>query len=552
MAQQISIALAQLNLNVGDFTGNKERILNYYHKASEQGADLIVYSELTVTGYAPEDLVLRYKFQHDSLETIYALAEATRGHKTAMLVGGLSLYEAKLQNSVFLLEEGEIKAIVSKYDLPNYGVFDEKRVFHAGSLPKAVTWKGIRLGTMICEDTWNLDVARTLAAQNVELLISVNASPYEIGKRAKRLERTRSNVAITRTPLIYVNQICGQDDVIYDGGSFILDAKGNVVTQMPHWTESLQLTQWEKQIDNTWKCLTQEVARLPEHEEGIYQAMILGLRDYTFKNRFPGLLIGLSGGVDSALTAAVAVDAVGAANVWCVLMPSKYTSQQSVDDATKIAKNLGVKYDIIPIMPAFETLLSTLEQPFAGKEEDTTEENLQSRIRGVLLMALSNKYGYMVLSTGNKSELAVGYATLYGDMCGGYNVLKDIYKTEVFALSRWRNTHLPEYAKGPDGAVIPDRVISKAPTAELRLNQKDEDSLPPYYILDNILYQLIEQRRSAEEIIANGHKKDIVDKVVRLVYLAEYKRRQAPPGAKISTMQFGRDRRYPITHNYTL
>lgn len=550
MTQQISIALAQLNLNVGDFAGNKEKILHYYRNASEQGADLVVFSELTVTGYAPEDLVLRFKFQHDSLETVYALAEATRGSTTAMLVGGLSLFEGALRNSAFLLENGEIKAIISKYDLPNYGVFDEKRVFSAAPLPQAVIWKGIRLGVMICEDTWNLDVARALTAQNIELLISMNASPYEIGKRAKRLERTRSNVVISHTPLVYVNQICGQDDVIYDGGSFVLDAKGNIVTQLPYWTEALQLTQWEKQASG-WQCLTRDIARLPEHEEGIYQAMILGLKDYTLKNGFSGLLIGLSGGVDSALSAAVAVDAVGAENVWCVMMPSEYTSRQSMEDAEDIAKNLGVRYDVMPISPAFQHMKSMLAETFKDREEDTTEENLQSRIRGLLLMALSNKFGYMIMSTGNKSELAVGYATLYGDMCGGYNVLKDIYKTEVFALSRWRNSHLPDYAKGPDGLVIPDRVISKAPSAELRPNQKDEDSLPPYYILDNILYQLVEQRRSAEEIIANGHKKETVDKVVKLLYLAEYKRRQAPPGVKISTMQFGRDRRYPITHHYT-
>ena len=551
MSEKVIIAIAQLNPVVGDFEGNRKKILEHYQDAAKGGADLVAFTELTITGYAPEDLVLRPRFQQDSLEVTYSLAAATKDYKAAILVGGLSIKDGNLYNSVFLLENGEIKHIFSKYDLPNYGVFDEKRVFAAANLPQAVTWRGIRLGVIICEDTWNLDVARSLAAQKIELLLSLNASPYEIGKKGKRLERTRSNVVITKTPLIYTNQVCGQDDVVYDGGSLVLDHEGFIVTQLPHWKEAIQLTEWEKQSDGKWHCMTHAMARTPSKEENIYQAMILSLRDYVAKNGFPGVILGLSGGIDSALTAAVAVDALGKERVWCVLMPSEFTSQESMDDAAYVAVALGVKYDIIPITPMFEAYKSALAQPFAGKKEDVTEENLQSRIRGGLLMALSNKFGYMVLSTGNKSEMATGYATLYGDMCGGYNVLKDTYKTEVYKLSRWRNEHLPERGFGPKGKVISENIIVKAPTAELRHDQKDQDSLPPYDILDNILYQLVELRKSGDDLIESGYDKDIVHKVVKLLYQAEYKRRQSAPGTKITTMQFGRDRRYPITHKYT-
>ena len=550
MTDTLTIALAQCNLTVGDFAGNKKQIIKYYTDAAKQKADLVVFTELTITGYAPEDLVLRRHFQQDSLEVAYELAELTKNYDTAMLVGGLYTKDGNLYNSVFLLEAGEVKHVFSKYDLPNYGVFDEKRVFSAAPLPKSYLWRGINLGIIICEDTWNLDVARNMAAQNIELLISINASPYEIGKKAKRLERTRSNVGITKTPIIYTNQICGQDDVIYDGGSLVLDHQGNIVAQLPYWKEALQLTTWKRE-GNIWRCVTKEIADTPSREENMYQAMMRGLKDYTLKNRFTGVLIGLSGGVDSALSAAVAVDAIGASNVWCVFMPSEFTSQESADDAAALAKNLGVKFDTLPIQPVFESYKNLLAPTFSGMEEDSTEENLQARARGTLLMALSNKFGYMVLSTGNKSEIATGYGTLYGDMCGGYNLLKDIYKMDVFELARWRNSSIPEQAKCKKTDILPENIITKAPTAELRHNQKDEDNLPPYEILDKILFQLVEEGKSGEEIIASGFDKKMVEKTVKLLYLSEYKRRQSCPGVKASTMQFGRDRRYPITHKYT-
>lgn len=540
MGCMLTFALAQLNVTVGDFTGNRTKILDAYRQASAENADMLICTELAVTGYAPEDLVLRPHFQHCAMDTIHQLAAATADSSTALIVGGIWSQDEKLYNTLFLLEKGTIQHSAYKHDLPNYGVFDEKRVFQPGHMPSVMHWRGITLAPIICEDSWNLDIAHYLAKQSVDLVISINASPFELGKHERRIERMQDNVHITGAPLIYVNQICGQDDVVYDGGSFVVAADGTIPYHLPHWKEAIAYTQWE-QKNGTWQCLAQ--ATLPEtcREETIYNAMVLGLKDYVTKNRFPGVVLGLSGGIDSALSAAVAVDALGADKVWCVLLPSEFTSQESIDDATACAQLLGVKLDTLPIHQGFQALASTLEPLFVGKPRDLTEENLQSRLRGILLMALSNKFGHMVLTTGNKSEMAVGYATLYGDMCGGYNVLKDIYKTDVFAVARWRNRISP---------VMPDNVISKPPTAELRENQKDEDSLPPYATLDAILYQLIELQRSREYIIKSGYDKDVVEKVARLVYGAEYKRRQSAPGVKISTMQFGRDRRYPLTQKF--
>ncbi len=540
MVFMLTFALAQLNVTVGDFAGNRAKILESYRQASASKADMLICTELAVTGYAPEDLVLRPYFQQCAMESIHHLAAATAESQTALLVGGIWHDEGTLHNALFLLEHGEIKHITYKHDLPNYGVFDEKRVFHPGHLPSAIEWRGLRLAAIICEDSWNLDIAHYVAKQSIDLTISINASPFELGKTERRIERMQDNVHITGAPLIYVNQICGQDDVVYDGGSFVMSADGTIPYQMPHWKEQIAYTQWT-QKDGAWTCTSPQSIPHMSREETIYHAMVLGLRDYVTKNGFPGIVLGLSGGIDSALSAAVAVDALGKDKVWCVLMPSEFTSQESTDDATACAHLLGVKLDTLPIRQGFDALETTLQPLFAGKPHDLTEENLQSRLRGILLMALSNKFGHMVLTTGNKSEMAVGYATLYGDMCGGYNVLKDIYKTDVFAISRWRNTQSP---------VMPENVITKAPTAELRENQKDEDSLPPYAILDAILYQFIELQRSREYIINSGYDKHIVEKVTRLVYGAEYKRRQSAPGVKISTMQFGRDRRYPLTQKF--
>jgi NAD+ synthase len=434
--------------------------------------------------------------------------------------------------------------------LPNYGVFDEARVFARGPLPKVVPFRGWRLGVLICEDMWYADAAAALRQGGAELLIVPNGSPFDTQKRHARLNHATARVAETALPLIYLNQICGQDELVFEGASFVLDDKGRLIRQLPAWHEALEMTIWTRGPASL-VCAPGALARPTEGVESIYQAMILGLRDYVGKNRFKGVLIGLSGGIDSALSAAVAADALGPDKVWCVMMPSPYTSAESLEDAAAVARLCGVKLDSIDIVPAMEAFGTMLADVFAGTNRDIAEENIQTRSRGMTLMALSNKFGYMVLSTGNKSEMSVGYATLYGDMCGGYSVLKDVYKTTVFEVARWRNAHKPVGALGPDGPVMPGRVLTKPPTAELKPNQKDQDTLPPYDQLDAILYCLIEQEMGPAEIVAAGHEAAVVRRVFHLLDHAEYKRRQAPPGVKITSRAFGRDRRYPIVNGFT-
>lgn len=549
MTTTLRIGLAQLNAAVGDLDANTDAILAA--RAAAPDADLLVTPELSVIGYPPEDLVLKPALVAAAMERIQRLAAATADGGPALLVGAPLLEDGRLFNAAFILDGGEITGITRKHDLPNYGTFDEKRVFSAGPLPGPLAFRGARLGIPICEDIWTPDVAECLAETGAEILIVPNGSPYETGKDDRRLSLAVSRVSETGLPLLYLNRVGGQDELVFDGASFILNADRKLALQLPDWEERVVTTTWTRSlIGHRWTCAQGDIAARDEDPADIYHAMLLALRDYVNRNRFPGVVLGLSGGIDSALSAAVAVDALGADRVWCVMMPSPYTSEDSLEDAAACARMLGCRLDTIgigPAMDAFDTMLAPL---FAGKAPDTTEENIQSRIRGLSLMALSNKFGPMLLTTGNKSEMSVGYATIYGDMAGGYSVLKDVYKTTVFKLCEWRNRHHPRLSIGPAGPVMPQRVIDKPPTAELRDNQKDADSLPPYDLLDRILIGLVENERAAAELIAEGIDPAIVARIERLLYIAEYKRRQAPPGVKIGHRNFGRDRRYPISNAF--
>ena len=557
MTDKLVIALAQLNPTVGDIAGNLARLRDARAEAAAGGADLLVASELFLIGYPPEDLVLKPQFLAEVREATEALAKDTADGGPAVLLGlpwredgATGPLRHQVYNAVALLDGGAITGLRYKVDLPNYGVFDEKRVFKAGPLPGPINFRGVRLGVPICEDIWTEEVCECLGESGAEILIVPNGSPYEMDKPDERMQYAVARVTETGLPMIYVNQVGGQDELVFDGASFVLDAERQLRAQLPLFEEAVTLTHWRRGADHTWTC---EAAALTPPENGmepVYRALTLGLRDYVNKNRFPGVIIGLSGGIDSALSAAVATDAIGPERVHCVMMPSPYTSRESLDDAAQTAELLGVQLDTVSIEPAMRAFNDMLAPVFDGREPDITEENIQSRSRGLTLMAISNKLGHMVLSTGNKSEMSVGYATLYGDMCGGYNVLKDVYKTTVYQLSRWRNQAHPKGAFGPAGRVIPERILTKAPTAELKPDQTDQDSLPPYADLDDILTCLIEQEMGVDEIAARGHDRATVNRVWRMLENAEYKRRQAPPGVKITTRAFGRDRRYPITNAF--
>jgi len=548
MTDSLAIALAQINPTVGDVGGNVERLRAARAEAANRGADLVVAGELAVSGYPPEDLVLKRAFQ-DAVEAgVAALADDTaRG--PALIAGAPWRVKGKLYNAALLLDRGKVAGVQLKHALPNYGVFDEKRVFAEGPLPGPMPFRGVRLGMMVCEDMWVPDVTECLDESGAEILVVINGSPFETDKHDDRLGLAVARVVESGLPLIYVNQVGGQDELVFDGASFVLGRDKRYRAKAHSWREQTIVTNWSR-ADGSWSCEQAEVAPEPALLDSIYRALVLGLRDYVGKNGFPGVLIGLSGGVDSALTAAVAVDALGPERVHGVMMPSPYTSRDSVEDATAVARRLGLKFDTIAIEPAMKTFAAMLKDVFAGKAADETEENIQARARGMTLMALSNKFGYMVVSTGNKSEMSVGYATLYGDMCGGYSVLKDVYKTTVFELARWRNAHLPEGALGAKGEAIPERVITKPPSAELKPNQTDQDTLPPYDQLDAILECLVEDEMSIDEIAAKGIDRATAARVWRMVDRAEYKRRQAPPGVKITRRAFGRDRRYPITNGF--
>ncbi len=549
MSLHFTVTLAQLNPTVGDIAGNIEKIKKVYAAHKEQ-ADLIVFSEMVVTAYPIEDLVLKPFFIDRVMDAVQKLAAEIDGKGAGLLVSApWRDTDGRVYNTALLLHDHKIAAKRFKHNLPNYGVFDEVRVFSAGPLPEAVTFKNRKLGVMTCEDMWFPEVAANLKAGGAEILVVPNGSPFEVDKFPVRLQHARARVNETGLPLLYVNQVGGQDELVFDGGSFVLDAKGAVLTQLPTHREYVTTTIWE--TGDAWTCKSCETSHtVYEGLESIYHTLVLGLRDYVNKLGFPGVLLGMSGGIDSALSAAIAVDALGADRVRCFMMPSPYTSQDSLDDAAECSGLLGIKHGSVAIKPAMDAFDVMIKEA-ATQNIGITAENLQARSRGMLLMALSNSTGYMVLSTGNKSEMSVGYATLYGDMCGGYNALKDVYKMIVFDLCRWRNEHYPEGGFGPKGRVIPERIITKPPSAELKPGQKDQDSLPPYDVLDDVLYCLVEQEMSLEEIVARGHTPETVNRVWKLLDRAEYKRRQACPGVKISRRAFGRDRRYPIINKFT-
>ena len=550
MTDRLTITLAQLNPVVGAITANIDKVRDARRKAAADNADLILCSELVVSGYPPEDLVLKPFFLDKVEAAVNEFAAETADGGPAVLLTAPWRNNGETYNAALLLEGGNIAATRFKHDLPNYGVFDEVRVFDAGPMPGPMDFKGVRIGVPICEDIWTPDVPECLEESGAEILLVPNGSPYDIEKNEQRLQHAIARVSETGMPMVYVNQVGGQDELVFDGGSFVINADHSLAVQAPDWQEAVLTTEWRRGVDGVWVCEGGVSEKPSEGLKSIYQAMTLGLRDYVEKNGFPGVLIGLSGGVDSAITAAVAVDALGPDRVRCVMMPSPYTSQESLEDAAEAAKLMGVHLDDVGIQPAMSAFEEMLEPIFGDAAADVTEENIQARSRGLILMGISNKLGYMLLTTGNKSEMSVGYATLYGDMCGGYSVLKDVYKTTVFELCHWRNQHKPEGLLGPVGRVIPERIITKPPSAELRPDQKDEDSLPPYDKLDDILRCLIEGEMSIEEIVARGHEPDTVQRVWHMLDLAEYKRRQAPPGVKITHRAFGRERRYPITNSF--
>ncbi|WP_424626955.1 NAD+ synthase [Bradyrhizobium sp. SYSU BS000235] len=552
---QLTITLAQLNPVVGDVTGNAAKARAARGRAKADGADVVVLPELFIAGYPPEDLVLKPAFQAACRAEVENLARETADGGPAMLIGTPWVEDGKLYNACVLLDGGRIAALRFKVNLPNYGVFDEKRVFARGPVSGPITIRGVRIGIPICEDTWMEEsrdyenVVECLAETGAEILIVPNGSPYTREKNDMRLSVSVARVAESGLPLIYLNQVGGQDELVFDGSSFALNADRSLALQLPAFEENITTIQCIKG-DEGWTCKKGPIAQVLDGDKGNYAACVLGLRDYVTKTGFPGVLLGISGGIDSALCAAIAVDALGADNVRGVMLPFRFTAQESLDDAAKLAKALGIQYEVLSIAPAVHGLEEILSGPFKGLERDVTEENLQARTRGVLLMAISNKTGAMLVTTGNKSEMSVGYATLYGDMNGGYNPIKDIYKTEVFRLSTLRNSWKPEGALGPSGEVIPPNIITRPPTAELRENQTDQDSLPPYDVLDAILERLVEREEPVASIIAEGFDRDTVLRISRLLNVAEYKRRQAAPGVKVTRKNFGRDRRYPITNKF--
>jgi NAD+ synthase len=551
-ADRLAIAVAQLNPTVGDISGNLECARRARQQAARDSADLIAFSELFIAGYPPEDLVLKPAFQSACRAAVETLARETADGGPAVLIGTPWVEDGKLYNAYAFLAGGRVSALRFKVNLPNYGVFDEKRVFAPGPLPGPISYRGVRLGVPVCEDTWTdwgdyENVVECLAETGAEILIVPNGSPYWRDKAEVRLNVAVQSVAESGLPLIYVNQIGGQDELVFDGASFALNPDRSVAFQLPAFRETVLTTQWSRS-GAMWRCAQGPIARPDDLDAADYTACMLGLRDYVDKNRFKGVVIGLSGGIDSALCAALATDALGRERVRCLMLPFRYTSQESLDDAAAIARALGVRYDVVPIESAVRGLEASLTAVFVGSSRDVTEENLQARARGTILMGVSNKFSLMVVTTGNKSEMSVGYATLYGDMNGGFNPIKDLYKTEVYRLAQLRNCWKPAGAKGPGGEVIPKNVLTRAPSAELRENQTDQDTLPPYEVLDRILERLVEREESTATIAAAGFDRETVMKIERMLYLAEYKRRQAAPGVKVTLKNFGRDRRYPIVN----
>ena len=547
----LRIAVAQLNPTVGDIAGNLVKAREARRLAAQQGADLVLFTELFIAGYPPEDLVQKPAFLAACEEAVLDFARETGDGGPGVIIGTPLKRESGVHNAIMVLDGGQVIAERYKIDLPNYGEFDEKRVFDTGpQIGGPVNFRGVRIGIPICEDIWgDLGICETLAEAGAEILLVPNGSPYHRDKVDRRQQVVIRQVIETDLPIVYANMVGGQDELVFDGASFAIQADKSLAFQMPEFSEDVALTLWSRDGDG-WVCTEGPKATIPENEEADYSACMLGLRDYVNKNGFPGVTLGMSGGLDSALCAALAVDALGADRVRAVMMPYRYTAQSSVKDAEDAARALGCKYDYLPIFEPVEGFLKALAPLFEGTESGVTEENLQSRTRGTLLMALSNKFGSMVLTTGNKSEMSVGYATLYGDMNGGFNPIKDLYKMQLYALCRWRNANVPAGGLGPSVEVIPVSIIEKAPSAELRENQTDQDSLPPYPVLDDILECLVENEMSVDAIVARGHDRQLVHRVEHLLYIAEYKRRQAAPGVKITKKNFGRDRRYPITNKF--
>ena len=543
MTDRLRIAFAQMNQRVGDLEGNAAAMLEVRRQAGD--ADLLVCPELQLTGYPPEDLVLKPEFVRRTMEHAERLVDATADPGPAMLIGTIVNEGGQNFNAVLLADDGRVVGRTLKRELPNYGTFDEKRVFASGPIPEPLAFRGVRIGVPICEDIWQEVVCGHLADAGAELLIVPNGSPYELDKDDLRQRLVRSRAIQTGLPIAYLNRVGGQDELAFDGSSFVIHADGELVVQMADWEEQLLITDWERRPGG-WECVTRAAHALDPYPADIYHAMMVALRDYVTRNGFPGVILGLSGGIDSALSAAVAVDALGPDKVWGVMLPSKYTSDESLEDARENARLLGCRLDVVSIAPGV-TAVDEMLPSLTG----LAAENVQARLRMVTLMGLSNSEGHMLLTTGNKSEMSVGYATLYGDMAGGYSVLKDAYKTTVFALAKWRNRVKPEGALGPDGPVMPARIITKPPTAELRPDQKDEDSLPPYSVLDRILEGLVDKEMSVGEVAtATGEDTALIADIESKVLRAEYKRRQAPPGVKIGSRNFGRDRRYPITNAF--
>lgn len=549
MTNVLKVGLAQLNPKVGDVAGNLAKVRAARAQAASQGAELVLYPETVLSGYPAEDLVLKPAFQKTCHEAVEALRADTEDGGPALFVTTPWREGDKLHNAIIALDKGEIIGKRFKVDLPNYGVFDDKRVFAPGPMPGPLVFNGVRIGVPICEDMWTPDVVECIAETGGEIILVPNGSPYEVGKTDIRVQLGVKRVVESGLPFVYLNQVGGQDELIFDGGSFALGADRALKVKLASFAEQVATIEFRRGTSG-WECLPGPIEPEMGDIESIYRAMVLGLRDYANKTGFPSVVIGLSGGVDSAITAAVAADALGPDRVHAIMMPSPYTSRDSLEDAEACARAIGIRYDIVDIGPAMEAFRGMLTPLFGNRAEDVTEENIQSRARGVTLMAVSNKLGGMVVTTGNKSEMAVGYATLYGDMCGGFNVLKDVYKTTVFELCRWRNRHLPQGALGRAGAVIPARIIDKPPSAELRPDQKDSDSLPPYPVLDAVLKGLIERDLGTADLAKEGHDPAVVDRVWRLLEGAEYKRRQAPPGVKITSRNISRERRYPIVNGF--
>jgi NAD+ synthase len=548
MSETLHICLAQLNPVVGAVKANTDKIIKVWQECANN-TDIIVFSEMIICGYPPEDLILKPFFIDLMHEAVERLVQESQTRKPYIFVSCPWRHQdGKIYSALHLIGDGKLQQTSFKHHLPNDGVFDEKRVLSAGPLPAPFAFKGHKIGGLICEDMWHSDVSAHLKAQGADILVCVNGSPFDYLKQNIRQELAQKRAQETGLPILYVNQCGGQDELVFDGGSFATNESGTVIFEAEQFIEDTHITQWTKNDGGHFLCLSENNATFYDKHHAIYQALVTGLRDYVVKNGFSGVLIGMSGGIDSALSAAIATDALGAEAVHCVMMPSQYTSNDSLNDAKACAEALGVRYESIPITASIAAFHDVLSGHFHDSTPQVTFENMQSRARALILMTLSNADGFMVLSTGNKSELAVGYATLYGDMCGGFNALKDVYKTQVYALSKWRNEHKPRHGFGPHGAVIPNNIITKAPTAELKDNQTDQDTLPDYDVLDDILHGLIEQDLGIDELTAKGHGRALIIKIWNMLDLAEYKRRQAPPGVKITPRAFGRDRRYPITN----